>query len=138
LANKWKLTKNDLPKLANSELPRLFEKAVLKSTIIVSNAVKRKLSGQRSGKMYKVPATNRTYQASAPFEPPAVRLGHLRNSYIYTVDGTGFAAKGTVGSGLEYSHYLEYGTYKIQPRPHLVPSFRESKNDVYKQFEGLL
>jgi plasmid stabilization system protein ParE len=36
------------------------------------------LSGQRSGRRYRVPGTARTYPASAPGEAPAVRAGNLR------------------------------------------------------------
>lgn len=33
------------------------------------------LRGKRSGKVYRVPNTGKTYRASAPGEPPAVRSG---------------------------------------------------------------
>ena len=33
---------------------------------------------KRSGKVYRKPASNKTYTASAPGEPPALRTGDLR------------------------------------------------------------
>lgn len=110
-----------------AQMSEALGRAILKSTILVRNEVIRELSGSRSGRLYRVPGTNRTYRASKPFEPPAVRLGHLRNSYQYKVMGSGWEMKGFVGSELEYAHYLEYGTYKMQPRPHLIPAFRNMK-----------
>lgn len=120
------------------DLENALHAAMLKSAIDVRNAVLVKLSGGRTGKLYRVPATKRMYRASAAGEPPAQRLGHLRASYKYMVTGKGFNSQGIVGSDLEYSHYLEYGTAKIKPRPHLRPAFKESKNKINKHFEGLL
>jgi HK97 gp10 family phage protein len=120
------------------DLENALHAAMLKSAIDLRNAVLVKLSGARTGKMYRVPATARMYRASAAGEPPASRLGHLRASYKYLVTGKGVNSEGVVGSDLDYSHYLEYGTAKIKPRPHLKPAFQESKNKIQKHFEGLL
>ena len=35
---------------------------------------------KRSGKVYRKPASNKTYTASAPGEPPALRTGDLRQA----------------------------------------------------------
>ena len=120
------------------DLENALHAAMLKSAIDVRNAVLVKLSGGRTGKLYRVPATKRMYRASAAGEAPATRLGHLRASYKYIVKGKGVNSEGVVGSDLDYSHYLEYGTAKIKPRPHLKPAFRESKDKIQKHFEGLL
>ena len=40
------------------------------------------------------------------------------------------------GDPLPYSHYLEYGTYKMAPRPHLKVAFQKAKPDVEKLFKG--
>jgi HK97 gp10 family phage protein len=129
--------KNQLPNITKM-LPREFENAILKSAILLNNEVKRVLSGTRHGKMYKIPATNRMYQASSPSEAPASRLGHLRNSYQYKVKGNGFNSAGYVGSPLDYSHYLEYGTAHMRPRRHLSVAFKKAKPQVLEQFRSLL
>lgn len=136
MANYLKVT-NNMNKITK-DLENALHAAMLKSAIDVRNAVLVKLSGGRTGKLYRVPATKRMYRASAAGEPPATRLGHLRASYKYIVKGKGVNSEGVVGSDLEYSHYLEYGTAKIKPRPHLRPAFKESKNKINKHFEGLL
>jgi HK97 gp10 family phage protein len=128
---------NNMSKV-KKDLENALHAAMLKSAIDLRNAVLVKLSGARTGRMYRVPATKRMYRASAAGEPPAVRLGHLRASYKYLVTGKGVNSEGVVGSDLDYSHYLEYGTAKIKPRPHLKPAFQESKNKIQKHFEGLL
>lgn len=124
---------NHIPQITH-ELEQKLEQAMLKSAITVRNEVLKLLSGSRSGRLYRVPATRRTYRASSAFQPPASRLGHLRASYKYLVRGTGFSSVGVVGSDLPYSHFLEYGTYKMRPRPHLIPAFRNSKPKIEKIF----
>jgi HK97 gp10 family phage protein len=128
---------NNIPQIRRN-MEREFERALLKSTIRVHREVTTLLSGQRTGREYKVPATNRTWFASQPHEPPASRLGHLRASYKYFVRGNGMDAIGTVGSPLEYSHFLEYGTAKMAPRPHLKPAFQNSREDIKKYFRELM
>ena len=113
-----------------------WEKAMLKAAMRVHRGVTRALSGGRSGKLYKVPGTKaKYYKASRPGESPASRLGHLRTSYKYLVKGKGMDAIGYVGSPLDYSHYLEYGTYKMAPRPHLKVAFKNADADVKKIFK---
>ena len=38
------------------------------------------MTGQKSGRIYKIPGTDRTYQASAPGQAPAAPTGFLRTS----------------------------------------------------------
>lgn len=129
---------NNIPKI-KMELQREFEKAILKSAMRVHRElITTLLVGNRTGKLYKVPGTKRTYRASKPGESPASRLGHLRTSYKYLVKGKGMDAVGYVGSPLPYSHYLEYGTYKMKPRPHLKVAMKNSKKDIEKYFKGLM
>ena len=136
MANQVRVTNN--MRKVTAQLEAAIHAAMLKSAIDVRNAVLVKLSGGRAGRLYKVPGTGRTYRASAPGEAPASRLGHLRASYKYMVQGQGVNSEGVVGSDLAYSHYLEYGTAKMKPRPHLKPAFQESQNKITKHFEGLL
>lgn len=119
-----------------AHLDQNWEKQMLKAAMRVHKELTYVLSGNRSGKLYRVPATKRYYKASRAGEPPASRLGHLRTSYKYLVKGKGMDAAGYVGSPLPYSHYLEYGTYKMAPRPHLKVAFQKAKPDVEKLFKG--
>lgn len=66
------------------------------------------LTGPRTGRWYRVPGTNRMYQASAPGEAPATRTGALRQSYrVGRVEGTGVDAHVKVGSSMPYAPVLE-------------------------------
>ena len=117
---------------------------MLAAVITVQNETKQTLSGQRHGKVYKVPTTGRgrvgegrsiagtgaRYTASAPGESPAVRLGGLRNSIGYKVHNEGTRLLGDVGTKLEYGQHLEYGTLHISPRPWLRKSFENATGAV--------
>ncbi len=85
------------------------------------------LRGSRSGRSYKIPHTGRTYRASAPGEPPAVRTGAFRASWNTKVHcekvGVHFKAVASIESGLKaggglLGEMLENGTSKMAPRPY--------------------
>ena len=69
--------------------------------------------------------------SSSPFNPPHLRTGQLQES-LDILDYDEFSI--TVGSELDYSFYLEHGTEKMQPRPHLIPTALE----VWKNFPQFL
>ncbi len=89
------------------------------------------LRGKRSGRVYRVPFTNKTYRASAPGEAPAVRTGIFRNSWGTHVHvekyGKKFRAvsaiesKERVKNGELLGEILENGNGKIKPRPYKQP-----------------
>lgn len=108
----------------------------------------------RTGREYPVPGTGiidpatgrrkrgtgRTYRASAPGQPPAVRLGSYRDSWQTipaVVDGDqvvgGAASDATTEDGEHFiGEILEYGTHDvvnyrvaIEPRPHIRPAMDE-------------
>jgi len=58
-----------------------------------------------------------------------VDTGALRNSISTTLFGAGLGAGDTiaaeVGPEVHYGIYVEYGTYKMAPRPYLGPAFDE-------------
>ena len=73
------------------------------------------MTGQKSGRVYKIPGTDRTYQASAPGQAPAAPTGFLRNSI-------------TVGRVNDYEYVVSiaapYGKileYKMN-RPFAIPA----------------
>lgn len=108
------------------------------------NASQLVLRGRRAGKQYIVPGTGRVrynkrkktatikytrYVGSAPGEPPAVRTGAFRASWMRKVeilaDGDKYASVRpqiktglTVSNGHLLGDYLEHGTSKMAPRPH--------------------
>jgi hypothetical protein len=97
------------------------------------------LRGQRSGRRYRVPFTRgdyiknqkaghrganaRYYTASAPGEPPAVRTGALRSSFVPQPRAIVESNRVTqvypgIYSNQKYARYLEEGTQRMEPRPY--------------------
>lgn len=85
------------------------------------------LRGSRSGRIYKIPNTSKTYKASAPGEPPAVRTGAFRLSWGTHVhverNGKIYKAVAAIESneragGRLLGEMLEEGTGRMKPRPY--------------------
>jgi hypothetical protein len=102
----------------------------------VRNETVERLSGERSGRTYKVPGTQVTYTASAPGEPPAVATSDLRQSIKVAVDDKSGRLLGSIGSDLDKSLWLEKGTSQMLPRPFLEPSFRSAQARVKEIMGG--
>ena len=90
------------------------------------------LTGNRTGRTYVVPATKKTYKASAPGEAPASRTGILRTGYRFRLVNHKGTYTGEVGSPEEYALWLEKGTSKMAPRPHLLPGYESRKAQILK------
>lgn len=86
------------------------------------NASNLVLRGQRSGRIYRVPHSKRYYQASAPGEPPAVRTGALRQSFVPRSkgyeDGSTFVVEAEIHTNTKYAGWLDEGTAKMAARPY--------------------
>lgn len=98
------------------------------------------LRGQRGGRRYRVPGTKRTYTASAPGEPPAVRTGIFRLSW-QPVTYVGFGSyisriesDVTVGSKRRYNlgELLEQGTGKMAARPYQDKILEKAEKPIVK------
>jgi hypothetical protein len=77
-------------------------------------------NGPRTGRVYTF--RGRKHQASAPGEVPANRTGRLANSVDY--EATGHHTM-VFGERAEYAGWLETGTKKMAPRPHLQVAVTE-------------
>ncbi len=115
------------------------EKAVLKATLIFEGAVKERLTGTRSGRMYRVPGSkNVMYRASAPGESPASPTGKLRQSITHTLpEWDGDTVSAVVGTKQPQARILEYGgvtgrngTTRILPRPYWAPAYLTRETDI--------
>lgn len=96
------------------------------------NAILRTLTGNRSGKEYRVPGTSKMYTASAPGEAPASVTGDLRTSYTVVVISD---TEAVVGTPLLKALYLEKGTkvdgtQRIAPRPHFWISYVNNEDKI--------
>jgi len=100
----------------------------------VRGEVLERLSGSRSGRTYKVPGTQRTYTASAPGEAPAVATAELRQSISAEVEVEGKDVIGRVGTDKIQGKMTEFGTWNMEPRPWLRPSFEKMQDKVKEIF----
>lgn len=105
------------------------------ASIFLKGMIQETLTGNRSGRVYKVPRTKQNYTASAPGEPPAVRLGDLKRAISHKVNKAKLTA--VVGPRLigqnpkkQYPVWLEFGTKKMAPRPFMAPTIQRHKNTV--------
>ena len=138
------------------EVARELDKQARIRTFAAANAVKREwvqgLSGERSGRVYRIPGTNRTYTASAPGEAPAVALGdHRRSIKAVSQRNEQGEWEGVVGSDMEKAPLLEFGTGRagaaglqldlpagyvhggsagMAPRPSLRPALERSRGEA--------
>jgi HK97 gp10 family phage protein len=92
--------------------------------LVLERAMKLELSHPGTGRVYKRGGV--LHQASAPGEPPAVDTGALRNSIGHEAVGDVLR----VGSGLDYSAYLEFGTPKMEPRPFARPALADVQDQM--------
>lgn len=82
-------------------------------------------NGPRTGRVYTI--RGRKHQASAPGEAPANRTGRLAKSVDYIATGHHTLQ---VGEKAEYAGWLENGTKKMAPRPHLQVAVTETQTKV--------
>ena len=117
-----------MAKIGETGYDRLYQ-----SLNVARNETLKTLSGNRSGRTYKVPGTDRTYTASSPGEAPAQRLSGLRQSVHAAIEKRfGLFMFGKVGTKLGYGRHLELGTSKIKPRPWLRPSLERAEPEIRK------
>lgn len=94
---------------------------------------------KRSGKVYRKPASNKTYTASAPGEPPALRTGDLRRSFrpLAKSEIVQSAKHYTPGirTDVNYAPFLEDGTSRISPRPYAEEIKQKAFPEVKAIFE---
>lgn len=129
-------------KLIYPQIERQLRQRAMSASKELRNVELEVLRGKRSGKTYIKPGTGRvkynkknktasisykTYQGSAPGEPPAVRTNTLRSSFRPVVAGSYGAA---IESGVKYAHYLQNGTSKMAQRPIIEPIAEKAKPAV--------
>lgn len=76
------------------------------------------------------------HQASLPGDPPAPDTGMLRASYGHTVDRGVHEDVLIFGTGDPKAKFLEFGTHKMAPRPHLRPLMNKNRGHIRDTIEG--
>lgn len=90
---------------------------------------------QTPGKLYAWPPRSKPHTASAPGDPPAVDTGELRASYGHSVQATPAGADLRIASGSDHAAYMEFGTSRIKPRPHLRPLMARNALKIRSEIE---
>lgn len=140
----------DLREIAE-KIQRQMESRAVRASYELYNSSQLILRGQRSGRRYKVPGTykrqrdhtdgkmknGRYYTASAPGEPPAVRLGHFRESWqpyarrVYGVYFSRIESDLRVSNGkYNLGELLENGTRRMEPRPFEERIIKHAENRI--------
>lgn len=88
-------------------------------------------TGSRTGRVYRIKGIS--HQASAPGEAPANLTGRLANSFNYRAGQKELS----IFSNLNYSLFLENGTYKIKPRPYFVKTNEENTYKLTRDLNDL-
>jgi hypothetical protein len=100
----------------------LIDRAINASGLDVDREVKKSIQrGPKAGIVYQKINPKRTHRASAENEPPATDTGRLVSSIYFTRE----YLSATVGSPLAYAYHLEFGTFRIKPRPAWVPAVQK-------------
>lgn len=85
--------------------------------------------GPKTGRVYSF--RGRQHQASAPGEAPANRSGRLMKSYNFNVHGP---YNMEVGENAPYAGFLEDGTGRMRPRPHVIKAISLTQGDAVRAF----
>lgn len=98
--------------------------------VIVGRENKRILTtGIRTGRVYMIKGV--AHKASSKGEPPASRTGRLHKSYDYRVASWNTMR---VGEQAPYAGYLENGTRRMLPRPHLIKAINNVSGKAVRLF----
>ena len=108
---------------------------VEQAAVHLASETKVTLAGNRTGRRYKLPGRKRSYRASAPGEPPAVRFGGLRASITASTakteaNGITVARFGSHGLKPPYGLYLETRKDKKLRRAFLRPTRKREDTKV--------
>jgi len=79
---------------------------------------------KRVGKGWSALNSYIAHQASAPGQPPAPDTGKYRQSIHRQLFKKNHEIIGVVGTDLDLGAWLEFGTRKMAPRPHIRPAFQ--------------
>ena len=105
-----------------------IEQGLFDAGVQVTREIRRLiLSGPKTGRLYRIKGRRRRHRASAPGEPPANLTGRLRRGYDFQVHGF---ARMSIVNKVPYALFLELGTRRIAPRPHVSVAIRNTQREV--------
>lgn len=99
-----------------------------------TDAVRSIQKGPKTGELYERTSSQNLspeHRASAPGEPPATDTGNL----VSSSSAKSVGITGTVTFSAEYADSLEYGTFRMAPRPYLGPAVRNNEGYFVERLE---
>jgi HK97 gp10 family phage protein len=107
---------NNFPRIV-AALPGVGRQAVEEALAEIETHIRLAMAASGSGRIYR--RKDRTHQASAPGEAPAIDYGILSGSIQQGMTGE---TSGAVYTNMLYAVYLEFGTRHLAARPFMVPA----------------
>jgi phage gpG-like protein len=111
--------------------------AITATALETLTTVRKAIQGPpKTGREYPRGKTgDKVHRASAPGEAPATDTGALVSStYITKVNDLTAA----IGSRLDYAFFLEFGTFRIEPRPSWVPAAEANAPRLEKRLARII
>lgn len=96
--------------------------------VTVPNEVKQEVKDLIAITAYKI-------EADAKLLAP-VDTGHLRMSINTEISNTGLSAE--IGTNVDYSVYVEFGTRYMHPQPFMIPAAIKNKDEFEKELKTIL
>lgn len=114
--------------------PRAFA-AVEDAVMHLRNKIVEKVGGAGRGQEYVRTKTGRVHRASLPGDPPARDMGDYVQSWQSDTTDKGPEIEGQVGSTMweQRGQWLEHGTRKMAPRPHVGPTIEEERDAIERR-----
>lgn len=116
-----------------ADMEKALERGIVQTANQVRNSAIKSIQNQTMGTYvtrYSQGGSAYDHVASRPGDAPNTDTGALVNSIaVEKIKGEPVAF---VGSGLEYSKYLELGTKNMQPRPWLEPALNANISNLEK------
>lgn len=128
--------------LVKGEITEFTRQYVINAAVFLVGEIKLALgTGQRTGKVYRVPGTKtREYTSSSEGEAPAVMLASLITSISYEItEDNAEEVIARVGTNIEYAARLEFGytdtdsmgrKYNMAPRPYMRPTYLKNREKI--------
>ena len=113
----------DFTMMAFAQLDRAAERAFRATGMAIRGEVIKSMKG--GGK---------PHTPSRPGQPPAVESGHYRASIDHDVVGHGMTGKARIGTTDKRGVHLEFGTKRMEARPHFRPILIKNRTMARDKF----
>lgn len=116
-----------------SALDQHYRSGIHQAYIVIGKYLERTnrddFRAKKNGRLYRIRINGRiiNHRASAPGEPPARLTGNLEKTIKTKTSGFTQMEYSAGGGRVNYAHYLEEGTRKMEPRPFMSKAIRDNE-----------